>query len=394
MLSGHYTGFMRVEMDISLFKNPNGRLVKISDGGHAFVPNPLPPKIKFSDELYYLNSKADRALAELSGLTEILDNPRLLIVPYMHQEAVSSSAIEGTQSTLSDLFLSEIDERHESNHQDIREVRNYLAALEYCFSSERKLPLSLRLVRELHRILLKDVRGFSKRPGIFRKEQNYIAPDRRQPISEASYVPPPKIEMGAALEQWEKFVYSEIYIPPLIQAALMHYQFEAIHPFSDGNGRIGRLLISLFLQEKGVLSRSILFSSKYFERTRQEYYQCLQDVSTESNWHQWISYFLRGVEEQCRINMESSRKIISLHRKYRNILKEAKVNARFLTILDELFISPYIDVRKARAITNVSYPTAKSDLELLQETGILSEIPILGRGRLHRMDELYKILEA
>jgi Fic family protein len=271
-----------------------GRIVRTAGGNAAFVPAPLPPELAFDLDLVRAMSRADAALSELSGLGALLPNPHLLIAPYLRREAVLSSRIEGTQASLADLLADEAGEASHAAPDDVREVRNYVAALEYGVRRLDALPLSLRLVRELHEKLMKGVRGEKATPGEFRRRQNWIGPkDCTEAV--ATYVPPPVREMKEALFDWEKFLHQRDTLPELVQCALMHEQFEAIHPFLDGNGRVGRLLITLFLIERGRLSQPLLYLSEYIERHKQDYYDALQRVRTHGAWSEWLRYFFEGV---------------------------------------------------------------------------------------------------
>jgi Fic family protein len=255
-------------MDTAQFENsPSGRLVRAIDGYRAFVPNPLPPKLDWSDALVSLTSKADLALGTLSGLGENLPNPHLLIYPFVRKEAVLSSRIEGTLSSLSDLLLFEA--TRAEKQRDVKEVQNYVDAVEYGLKRLEELPLSLRLIRELHSILMRGVRGERATPGEFRQSQNWIGPPGCT-LNDATFVPPPVPEMKDALDRLEKFLHADSQLPPLVELALIHYQFETIHPFLDGNGRIGRLLITLFLCQRGILKKPLLYLSAFFERHRRK----------------------------------------------------------------------------------------------------------------------------
>lgn len=268
-----------------------GKIVKTSQGFCAFVPKPLPPPITYDEQTVQLLSDADRALGRLAGIGQLLPNPHLLIAPYMRREAVLSSRIEGAQASLSDLLYFEAGDKDPPKSADVQEVLNYVRAMQFGLSRLEQLPLSLRLLKEIHEILMEGVRGENRNPGEFRESQNWIGPPGCN-LNEASFVPPPRTEMLKALDSWEKFLHEDKSVPPLIQCALMHYQFEAIHPFLDGNGRVGRLLITFFLCERGHLPQPLLYLSAFFERYRDEYYRRLLDVSTSGNWIEWIRYFL------------------------------------------------------------------------------------------------------
>jgi len=310
-------------MDPKLFASPAaGRVVRAAEGFWAFVPAPLPPVLEYDRESVLLLSQADSALSELSGLGRHLPNPHLLITPYVRREAVLSSKIEGTKTNLAELLLDEVDPRAvEQNPDDVREVRNYVRALEHGVRQLKKLPLSLRLVREIHRELMRGVRGEHATPGEFRRSQNWIGAAGSRPET-ATYVPPPPVEMMDALSDWERFLNLRNELPDLVQCALMHEQFEAIHPFLDGNGRVGRLLITLFLMERGRLSQPLLYLSAFFERHRQEYYDRLQAVRTAGDWMGWVRFFVRGVKDISDEAVARAGKLMDLRERYRRRLRE------------------------------------------------------------------------
>src|SRR5436309_11963912 len=301
-------------MDPTGFRDPRaGRAVQAPGGYAAFIPAPLPPELVYDSSLVLALSRADAALSELSGLGRHLPDPHLLIAPYVRREAVLSSRIEGTKASLSDLLLDEMENAASvpREEDDVREVRNYVVALEYGIKRLRDLPLSLRLVRELHARLMKGVRGERATPGEFRRSQNWIGPPGSTPAT-APYVPPPPEHMQEALADWERFLHERDKLPDLIQCALMHEQFEAIHPFLDGNGRVGRLLITLFLIERGRLSQPLLYLSAYIERHRSEYYDRLQAVRTDGDWKGWLHFFLAGIEEIAREAVRLAGKLMDL----------------------------------------------------------------------------------
>lgn len=292
------------------FKNSTaGKCIKTLSGYWAFTPNLLPPHINYNKDLIYLLSEADRLLGELSGTGRLLPNPYLLIAPYIRREAVSSSRIEGTQASLNDLFFYEAEEKEEPKVADVREVRNYVKAMEYGTDRLKKLPVSIRLIREIHRILMQGVRGGYAAPGEIRRTQNWIGPPGCS-LNESTYVPPPVDEMKQALSDWEKYLHSNSKEPPLIQCSLMHYQFEAIHPFLDGNGRIGRLLITFLLRERGCLTQPLLYLSAFFDKFRNEYYSRLLAVSQKGDWNGWISFFMRGVVNQSKDAITDAKKYL------------------------------------------------------------------------------------
>jgi Fic family protein len=365
-----------------------GRLVSTHDGHKAFVPAPLPPKFEFTPELVQRLADAANAVGLLAGTGRNLSNPVLLIAPYLRREAVLSSRIEGTVSTLADLYEDEA--TGTSKREDTREVRNYLMAHEYGLERLKTLPLSLRLLREVHARLMEGVRGEARYPGEFRRYQNWIASDPQAPIAEARYVPPPVAEMRQALGALEKFLHSDE-LHPLLVAALAHYQFEAIHPFGDGNGRVGRLLISLLLHERGLLSQPLLYLSAYFERSGGEYYDRLLRVSTHGDWCGWIIYFLTGVAVQARAAVDDAETLLRLQARYHEQLAGAKARPAAKELVDQLFVNPYVTTRRAVAVLDVTAPTARAAITDLVEQGILTEITGRKWGQLFLARE---VLEA
>ncbi|MDQ3257102.1 MAG: Fic family protein [Acidobacteriota bacterium] len=367
-----------------------GRVVKITHGGYAFVPAPLPPAINYTAELVGRLSRADQALSDLSGLGRYLPNPHILIAPYVRREAVLSSRIEGTRTNMDELLRDEIEgQSGESDDGDVREVRNYITALEYGIKRLDKLPLSLRLVRELHKHLMTGVRGRAATPGEFRRSQNWIG-KAGSTIETATYVPPPTQEMTEALGAWEHFLHEREAMPDLVQCALVHEQFEAIHPFLDGNGRVGRLLITLFLIERGRLSQPLLYLSEYIERHRQDYYELLQRVRTDGDWHGWIMFFLAGVAETATKAVEQAGRLMDLREESRARLK---ASPRALGLLDELFTNPYITVARAAAILEVSNPTARQAVAALERAGMLEEVSGRTWGKLYLARPIMRVIE-
>ncbi|HVR99491.1 MAG TPA: Fic family protein [Thermoanaerobaculia bacterium] len=365
-----------------------GRIVEATGGYTAFIPSALPPSLVYDQALVLALSRADAALSELSGLGRQLPNPHLLIGPYVRREAVLSSRIEGTRASLSDLLLDEV-ETDRAADADVREVRNYVAALEYGLERLRELPLSLRLVRELHERLMQGVRGDRATPGEFRRSQNWIGPAGSTPAT-AAYVPPPPDPMLECLSNWEQFLHDRNHFPDLVQCAILHEQFEAIHPFLDGNGRVGRLLITLFLVERGRLPQPLLYLSDYIEAHRQEYYDSLQRVRTEGDWTGWLRFFLVGVEETARSAVRQAGELMELREAYRRRLSR-KPTA--VSLLDELFVNPYLTAARAAGALAVSRPTARHAIALLQEQGLLSEVSGRRWGRVYLARPILEAIE-
>src|SRR6266436_2538381 len=281
---------------------------KISHGAYsAFLPAPLPPALDWTPGLIRALSDADRLIGRLAGEGGRLPNAHVLIRPFIRREAVLSSRIEGTQATLGELLAAEAGVAVERSPADLREVGNYVTALEYGLKRLKALPLSLRLVQELHEKLMSGVRGDRASPGEFRRIQNWIGRPRST-IENAIYVPPPTQYLMECLGAWEKFLH-DTSLPPLVQVALAHYQFEAIHPFIDGNGRVGRLLITLFLVERTILPTPLLYLSAFFEARRQEYYRGLREVTERGEWEPWLEYVLNGVARQSEDALRRAQRI-------------------------------------------------------------------------------------
>ena len=376
-------------MDASRFHDSSaGSVIRAEPGYLAFVPSPLPPRIEWDDDLVMALSRADTALSELSGLGSQLPDPHLLISPYLRQEAVLSSRIEGTQASLSELLIDEL-QPEPSARGDVREVRNYVRAMEHGIARLSDLPLSLRLVREIHGVLLEGVRGEYATPGEFRRSQNWIGRPGST-IDTADYVPPPPEEMNETLRQWERFVHERDALPVLVQCALLHEQFEAIHPFLDGNGRVGRLLITLFLCERGRLSQPLLYLSAYFESSRTDYYDALQAVRTDGDWRNWLLYFLSGVDQVAHWAAEQAHALVSVRERFRAELGD---RAKDVALLDQLFRQPYVTVATATQLLGVTDPTARSVIRRLEHAGLLHEMTGRGWGRVYESRPILDILE-
>jgi Fic family protein len=357
----------------SLENSPCGHLVKTLDGYMAFVPDPLPRRVELDDSLIYLLDEASRAVAMLAGVGETLPNPHLLIGPFVRREAVLSSRIEGTQASLSDLFLFEASGARRDPVGDAREVANYVRALEYGLSQLERLPLSVRLVNEIHARLLERVRGRDKSRGELRTGQVWIGSEGTT-LEEARFVPPPAQSVRDLLTDWELFLNEDIEMPPLVRCALMHYQFEAIHPYLDGNGRIGRLLITLFLCEKKVLPTPLLYLSAYLEGRRDEYYDQLLAVSETGRWRNWIRFFLHGVAEQAQDALLRSRRVRQLQDRYREHLQKRRESANAFRLLDELFVNPFMTTPFASKLLSVTSAGARGILQRLVDASVVEEI--------------------
>ena len=354
----------------------------------AYVPNPLPPKIEMDWELVGLLSKADITLGKLSGAGQLLTNPNLLISPFIRREAVMSSRIENTQSGLEDLFLFEADETQLPPVSDVKEVLNYVRAMEYGIKRLPELPISSRLICEIHEILMKGVRGEGATPGLLRTSQNWIGSPGCD-LTDATYVPPPEQEMKQCFSDLEKYIHSDPQEPALIQCALVHYQFEAIHPFLDGNGRIGRLLITFMLLEKGLLSQPLLYLSDFFEQHRDEYYRLLLNVSQKGDWKAWFTFFLNGVRQQSEDALSTIQKLLNLQSEYRALGTGRKVPKSVNRLIDYLFASPIISISALSKAWKMPFPTVQRGVDYLIEKDILREITGGQRNRLFVAHEIF-----
>lgn len=369
-----------------------GHLAETIEGELAFVPSDLPPRLQWGSQLVSALSDADRAIGQLHGIGLNLPNPDLLITPFLRREAEMSSRIEGTQAQVRDIYLFEMQEPDvQTEVPDVKEVSNYVRALDHGLKRRAELPVCLRMIRELHGILLEGVRGEKDRPGEFRRSQNWIG-SRGCILRDARYVPPPPREMESCLDALEKFINApDRDIPVLVWLAMIHYQFEAIHPFRDGNGRIGRLLLILLLCAEGVLNRPLLYLSAYFERNREEYYERLLRVSTRGEWNEWLLFFLRGIVEQSLDAFERSRQLMALQQQFHERLK-SKRSALQIRLIDFLIERPVITIVFVRKHFQVSYVTAKNNVNRLVKAGIVKPFGDARRNRPFIAEEVFGIL--
>jgi len=362
-----------------------GRFVQQSAGYRAFIPAPLPPDppVVFDPGLLHLLSQADQTLGRLDGVAELLPNPDLFVAMYVRREAVLSSQIEGTQSTLEDVLAFELDPEGKGHPHDVEEVVSYVAAMNHGLERLADLPLSLRLIREIHGVLLQYGRGAERHPGEFRTSQNWIGAGN-VPLNRATFVPPPVMEMHAALDNFEKFLHAEEDLPDLVRCALAHAQFETIHPFLDGNGRMGRLLITFLLVNRCVLRQPLLYLSHYLKRHRTEYYDRLMAVRTSGDWEGWIGFFLRGVRETAEEAIITARAIIGLREHHRKVLQALGLGDNGQRLVDLILERPLLSVGVAQKGLGISYNTARKLLGELEEVGLLREITAGKRNRVFR----------
>ena len=371
-----------------------GQVIRTALGYWAFIPASLPPEIAWSTPLVSVLSEAERNLSRLAGLGGALPSPHLLARPFVRREAVLSSRIEGTRASLADLYAYETEQlSFWGSALDVHEVYNYVRALDYGLDRLTTLPVSLRLMREIHAKLMDGVRGEHLTPGEFRRSQNWIGPPGST-LENASFVPSPVEEMHQALDGLEKFIHTLSELPPLIRAGLIHYQFEAIHPFLDGNGRIGRLLIILLLCEWKLLPQPLLYLSAYFEANRQEYYDRLLAVSQGGDWEGWLTFFLNAVSTQSQDALHRIGHLQTLRARYQECLQAERAAERLIQASDVLFERPILDIRQMAAFLGVPYRTAQRYIEKMVALGILREITGRARNRLYRSDEIMQAIEG
>ena len=377
------------------FHNPDvGKVIRAKTGYWAFLPAKLPPNLNWSLELVNALADAERELSKLASAAGNYPFPRILIQPFMRREAVLSSRIEGTRASLVDLYNYESSQlSFLEENDDVREVFNYVRALDHGLDRLKELPVSLRLIREIHAKLLENVRGGHLTPGKFRSTQNWIGPSGST-LESATYVPPMVDEMQLALNALEKFIHTDTDIPPLVRAGMIHYQFEAIHPFLDGNGRIGRLLIILLLCEWELLPQPLLNLSVYFEHYRQEYYDRLLAVSQRGKWEEWLMFFLRGITMQSRDSLFRMTRLQGIREKYGNKVQFDRNTARMSVVLDFLFARPIFTTRQMADGLNIPFKTAGEYIEKLERAGILKETTGYARNRVFRADEILQAVEG
>lgn len=368
----------------------SGRWEHQPGGYRAFIPAPLPPEppVVIDNEMQELLSTADRFLGRLDGSIQTLPNPDLFVFMYIRKEAVLSSQIEGTQSSLNDLLEAEAQVLESHHPRDVNEVLNYVRTMNYGLQRLKDLPVSVRLIRELHQRLLEGVRGGQRQAGELRRTQNWIGPEGST-ILEAVYVPPPPAYLPDAMAGLEKFLHNQDPVPMLVKIGLAHAQFETIHPFLDGNGRISRLLVVFLLCEGKILQKPALYISYFFRRHRQQYFDLLQGTREQGDWESWLRFFLSAVIESAQEAAETSRRIVDLRERHRQLIvaKFGRVAANGLTVLETLFQRPLVTVNHVAELTEVSYPAASQLVDRFVEHGLLSEITGRARNRVYRYNE-------
>jgi Fic family protein len=385
-----------VYMDLKEFKSDRaGKIISQSSGYKTFVPKPLPPEppLQLDLETMTLLSNASLLLGRLNGLTSIIKDPELFVYLYVRKEALLSSQIEGTQCSLEDVLESPIDNIETSKprlRKDIEEVSNYVSAMNHGLERLKELPISARLLKELHKVLMKGVRGAHKTPGEFRQSQNWIGPPGTT-LESAQFIPPPKEEANQAMYDLEKYIHSGDKLPPLIKAALIHAQFETIHPFLDGNGRLGRLLITFLLCQSKVMERPLLYLSYFFKANRTEYYARLMAIRMKGDWEGWIKFFLRGISETSQMANQAAIEIHSLHEKDLDKLKEAGASTATLQVFTVFCRFPLATIPEIqKEITNSNQNTLNRAVNNLIDLNILKQV---GKSQRNRKFSYFSYLE-
>jgi Fic family protein len=360
-----------------------GLFVAQPSGYRAFLPAPLPPDppVSLTGELPGLLSQADRALGRLDGSVLTLPRADLFVFMYVRKEAVLSSQIEGTQSSLQDLLAAEA-QLFDRQPGDVDDVINYVGAMNFGMRRLADIPVSVRLIREIHAELMRGARGGHLHPGELRTTQNWIGPGTST-LATATFVPPPHHLVPDALGELERFLQVEDELPPLVKIALAHAQFETIHPFLDGNGRVGRLLITFLLTERGVLHKPVLYLSHYFKQHRQAYYDHLQAVRIRGDWESWLAFFLRGVIDVAGEAAETARRILQMRENHRAVITEklGRAAANGHRVLESLFDRPIIAVKDVQRMTGTTYAAANGLVSRLVEAGVVSEMTGYARNR-------------
>lgn len=379
------------------YANRAGFFMSSAVGYKSFVPAKLPPNppIQYDDELQGLLSLADRKLGRLDGVTQIFPNPELFVAMYVKKEAVLSSQIEGTQASFVDVLSTEYNQADDQRHDDVKEVINYVDAMNWGLEQLASFPLSLRLIRNIHARLIHNTRGANKNPGEFRTSQNWIGPAGCT-LNTATFVPPTVPDMNVALGDLELFIHQEDFIPALVKIAMIHAQFETIHPFLDGNGRMGRLLITFWLCQQNILTKPLLYLSFYFKKNRAEYYDRLMAVRKNGDWENWIKFFLRGIAEVSDEATESARAILKIKEDATNALyKKDRTNSNYQRLLNYLFEQPFIKRSDVEQYLDVSNPTAGSILEVFCQMNILVDCtPDKARNKMYAFGKYLDILNS
>jgi len=375
---------------MDIYTSPAGKIVKSLEGYGAFVPNPLPPKINWNDQLVCSLSQANFLMGKLATEGNKLPNPHLLIRPFIMREAVLSSKIEGTHTTISEILAYNAGVAVHQDSADLQEVQNYIDALDYGLKRLEQLPLSLRLIKEIHEHLMDGVRGAHATPGEFRRSQNWIGTPGCS-LSTAKFVPPPIDYLMDCLSDLEKFLHNR-QNPALIHIALCHYQFETIHPFLDGNGRIGRLLITLLLIAQKILPSPLLYLSAFFEATRDEYYRQLYNVSSKGTWNEWFIYFLDGISLQSEDVLSRAEKINNLLHNWRLQIANQSSNVP-LKIVEHFARNPYLTITNIAQELQIAYSTAQRGVQRLTSKKIITQVNENKRDKVYCATQILDILQ-
>jgi len=400
--SGYYRGRATAILKAAIIMDTSdegraGRYQAQPSGYRAFIPAPLPPRppVRLAGDLQSLLSKADHTLGRLDGSVLTLPNPDLFVFMYVRKEAVLSSQIEGTQSSLQDLLAAEADILGSERPRDVAEVINYVAAMRHGLSRLADLPVSVRLIREIHAELMKGARGGNLTPGELRRSQNWIGP-AGSTLTSAAFVPPPHHDIPDLLGNLETFLHQADEVPFLIKVGLAHAQFETIHPFLDGNGRVGRLLITFLLTERNILQKPVLYLSHYFKRHRSAYYDRLQAIRDHGDWEGWLAFFLRGVIEVGAEATETARRILALRESHRSMIadKLGRAAGNGHRALEALFNRPIVSVAGVREITGTTYAAANTLVARLVALGILVEMTGFTRNRRYRYEPYVKLFTS
>jgi Fic family protein len=368
-------------------KDRAGGFITQPEGYAAFVPKPLPPNppLELDPGILRLLEESVAELGRLDGIARVIPDPDFFVSMYVRREAVLSSQIEGTQSTLEDLLELELESDPKDRFSDAFEIVNYVHAMNFGLERIKTLPLSLRLIREIHRELLRDGRGSKATPGEFRQTQNWIGPEGAT-LKQATFVPPPTSDMKRALHDFELYLHAEGAYSTLIDVGLAHAQFETIHPFLDGNGRVGRLLNIFLLVHRGILRKPLLYLSYYFKLHRTEYYDRLMSVRLAGDWEGWIRFFLRGVVQTAREATETAEQLFELRESHRSLVLDKGLGQNGLLLLSSLFQRPLVNVNVVASQLSTTFPTASRLVSSFEELGLLREITGRKRSRLFRYE--------
>lgn len=374
-----------------------GAYVRQMGGYSAFEPAPLPPTppLEIGNSMHALLSRADRALGRLDGSISSLPNPDLFVLMYVRKEAVLSSQIEGTQASLADVLEAEARVLSRQPPRDVDEVLNYVSAMNYGLSKLGELPLSTRLIKEIHAKLMTGVRGDNMQPGEIRTVQNWIGAEGAS-LAQATFVPPPPQKVADALHQLEVFLNTDSDLPALVKFGLAHAQFETIHPFLDGNGRMGRLLVTFLLCRDGILSQPVLYISHYLKRHRARYYDLLQATREDGDWENWLKFFLTGVFEVSNEAAATARAIVELRETHREFITDTfgRAAGNGLKLLEHLFRTPVTTVQSVSGLLGLTYAGASNLVNKLQDAGLLNELTGQARNRVFRYEPYVELFSA